>query len=96
MFIVGGICFVLISSINNFTPFKISLLGQMIIACLLITFIEFISGLIVNIFLNLNVWNYSSEKFNILGQVCLKASIAWFFLSLPAIYLGNFIKSFFN
>lgn len=96
MFIVGGICFVLISSINDLVPFKIPLLGQMLISCLLITFIEFLSGIIINIFLNLNVWNYSSEKFNLLGQICLKASVAWFFLSLPAIYLGNFIKSLFH
>ena len=96
MFIVGGICFVLISSINDLVPFKIPLLGQMLISCLLITFIEFLSGIIINIFLNLNVWNYSSEIFNHLGQICLKASVAWFFLSLPAIYLGNFIKSLFH
>ena len=96
MFIVGAICFVLLSSINDLVPFKIPLLGQMLISCLLITFIEFLSGIIINIFLNLNVWNYSSEKFNLLGQICLKASVAWFFLSLPAIYLGNFIKSLFH
>ena len=36
MFLVGGLCFVLISSLNEF-PFKISLVLQMIISCLLIT-----------------------------------------------------------
>ena len=92
MFLVGGLCFVLISSLNEF-PFKISLVLQMIISCLLITGIELITGIIVNIFLHLNVWDYSLEKFNFLGQICLKASITWFFLSLPGIYIGNFIKS---
>ena len=87
MFLVGGLCFVLISSLNEF-PFKISLVLQMIISCLLITGIELITGIIVNIFLHLNVWDYSLEKFNF-----LKASITWFFLSLPGIYIGNFIKS---
>ena len=82
MFLVGGLCFVLIS-----------LVLQMIISCLLITGIELITGIIVNIFLHLNVWDYSLEKFNFLGQICLKASITWFFLSLPGIYIGNFIKS---
>lgn len=92
MFLVGGLCFVLISFLNEF-PFKISLVLQMIISCLLITGIELITGIIVNIFLHLNVWDYSLEKFNFLGQICLKASITWFFLSLPGIYIGNFIKS---
>lgn len=95
MFIVGGICFILICSIDEFTTFKIPILVQMIIASILITSVELISGIIINIFLNLDVWDYSADKFNFLGQICLKASIAWFFLSLPAIYLGRFIKSFF-
>lgn len=94
MFIVGGLCFVLMSSLNEF-PFKIPLILQMVISCLLITGIELISGVIVNILFHLNVWDYSLEKFNFLGQICLKASIAWFFLSLPGIYMGNFIKSIF-
>lgn len=92
MFIVGGICFILISSLNEL-PFKMPIALQMFISCLLITGIELISGTIVNIFLHLNVWDYSLERFNFLGQICLKASIAWFFLSLPGIYIGNFIKS---
>ena len=96
MFIVGGICFILISSISELAPFKIPIVFQMLIACLLVTFVELISGIIINIFLNLNVWDYSSDKFNFLGQICLKASVAWFFLSLPAIYMANFITSLFK
>ncbi len=92
MFIVGGICFVFMSSLNEL-PFKIPLILQMFISCLFITGIELISGVILNIFLHLNVWDYSLNKFNFLGQICLKASIAWFFLSLPGIYMGNFLKS---
>lgn len=94
MFIVGGLCFLLISSLNEL-PFKMSLISKMFISCLLITSIELVSGIIINIFLNLNVWDYSLEKFNFLGQICFKASVCWFFLSLPAIYMSNFIKSFF-
>ncbi|WP_455543791.1 putative ABC transporter permease [Intestinibacter sp.] len=92
MFIVGGICFVFMSSLNEL-PFKIPLILQMFISCLFITGIELISGVILNIFLHLNVWDYSLNKFNFLGQICLKASISWFFLSLPGIYMGNFLKS---
>lgn len=96
MFIVGGICFILISSISEFAPFKIPIIMKMLISCILITLVELISGIIINIFLSLHVWDYSLNKFNFLGQICLKASIVWFFLSLPAIYLGDFIKSFFT
>ena len=95
MFIVGGFCFILVSSLNEF-PFEMPLVLQMLISCVLITGIELISGVIVNIFFHMNVWDYSLEKFNFLGQICLKASICWFFLSLPAIYMGNLIKSMFT
>lgn len=96
MFIVGGICLILISLISDLAPFKVPIIVQMIISSILITLIELISGIIINIFLNLHVWDYSSDKFNFLGQICLKASVTWFFLSLPAIYIANFIKSFFK
>lgn len=96
MFIVGGICFLLISSINDMFSFKLSLLSQMLIGSIIITSMELFSGIIINLLLKLNVWDYSYNRFNFLGQVCLQASITWFFLSLPAIYLGNFIKSVFN
>lgn len=95
MFIVGGLCFLLITFINEI-PLKLPILLQMAISCLLITSIELISGIILNISLHLNVWDYSLERFNFLGQVCLKASLCWLFLSLPAIYIGNFIKSKFT
>lgn len=96
MFIVGGICFVLICSINDIFSFKLPLISQMLIGSILVTSVELLSGIIINILLKLNVWDYSFNPFNFLGQVCLQASVAWFFLSLPAIYLGNFIKSVFH
>ena len=78
MFIVGGFCFILVSSLNEF-PFEMPLVLQMLISCLLITGIELISGVIVNIFFHMNVWDYSLEKFNFLGQICLKERIVCIF-----------------
>ena len=52
MFIVGGFCFILVSSLNEF-PFEMPLVLQMLISCLLITEIELISGVIVNIFFHI-------------------------------------------
>lgn len=92
MIIVGGICFLFVGSINHIFKCNLPLIFQMLISAIGITSIEFISGLIINVWLNLNVWDYSNQSFNLLGQVCLNYSIIWFFLSLIAIYLNHFIR----
>ena len=92
MLIVGGICFVLIGAINEFSNKEVPLLLQMILAVLIVDTIELISGIIINKVLLLNVWDYSNLRFNLLGQISLRSSIAWFFLSLLAIYMDDLLR----
>ena len=92
MIIVGGICFVLIGALNEFSNKEVPLLLQMIIAVLIVDTIELISGIIINKVLLLNVWDYSNLRFNLLGQISLRSSIAWFFLSLLAIYMDDLLR----
>lgn len=91
MFMVGAICFILIGAINEITP-KMPLLKQMLLSAIIITFIEFISGCILNIWLGLNIWDYSNEPFNLLGQINLKHTIYWFLLSSIGIVLDDYIR----
>ena len=91
MFMVGAICFILIGVINEITP-KMPLLKQMLLSAIIITFIEFISGCILNIWLGLNIWDYSDEPFNLLGQINLKHTIYWFLLSSVGIVLDDYIR----
>lgn len=91
MFMVGAICFILIGAINEITP-QMPLLKQMLLSAIIITFIEFISGCILNIWLGLNIWDYSNEPFNLLGQINLKHTIYWFLLSSIGIVLDDYIR----
>ena len=93
MFIIGGICFILIGIINEITP-KMPIVRQMILSAIIITAIEFISGCILNLWLGLNIWDYSNETFNLLGQISLKHTIYWFFLSCIGIILDDYIRYF--
>lgn len=93
MFLVGGICFILIGIINEITP-KMPLVRQMLLSSIIITVIEFISGCILNLWLGWNVWDYSDEFGNILGQICVKHSICWFLLSSIGIVLDDYIRYF--
>ena len=54
-----------------------------VIGTLVITPIEFLIGLIVNCRLNMNIWDYSNERFNILGQICPLYSMLWGILTMP-------------
>lgn len=91
MFLVGGLCFFLIGSLDEF-PNPPSLIYQAVLSSLLVTSIEFTSGVFLNIILNLKVWDYSQMPFNVMGQVCLTFSGLWFLLSIPAIYFEDFLR----
>lgn len=92
MFIVGGICFVFCGSINEMFEWDMALWKQILICAVGITIIELLSGIIINLIFRLNVWNYSNLPLNILGQICLPFTIAWFFLSAIAIVIDDWLR----
>lgn len=92
MFIVGGFCFLSVGLINELFEWDMPLIRQMLIAAVWVTIIEFDAGIILNGGYKLNIWDYSNMPFNIWGQVCLPYTILWFFLSLPAIILDDYLR----
>ncbi len=92
MVIVGGICFVLIGLINELFTFAIPLWLQGIISAIMVTAVEYVSGLILNVWLKLNIWDYSDLPFNLHGQVCLYYGILWIFISLGAVIFDDWLR----
>lgn len=92
MIIVGGICFLLIGSINEVFEWDMPLTHQMFYSSLMITLVELVSGVLLNGLFKLNVWDYSDMKFNFMGQICLLYSVLWFFLSAIAILLDDYLR----
>ena len=95
MYILGGICFIICGLYNEVLSWETPLVLQMFLGATSITILEFITGVIVNIILKLNVWDYSNMPFNILGQICLLFWFAWFFLSIIAIIVDDYIRYYF-
>ena len=62
------------------------------ICCIIITVLEFIFGVVLNIWLGLQIWDYSGMPLNIMGQICLPFTVAWYFLSAAAIILDDYIR----
>ena len=92
MVLVGGLCFLFCGSINEFMGWDMLIWKQMLACAAGITAIEFLSGYILNIILGLGIWDYSGVPFNILGQICLPFTAAWYILSLPAIVLDDYLR----
>jgi uncharacterized membrane protein len=91
MAVCGGLCFIICGVINERSR-CMPLVLQQLIAASGITVIEFISGSILNVWLGLNMWDYSNMPGNVLGQICPQFMILWFFLSAVGIILDDVIR----
>lgn len=89
MSILGGLSFIIIGLINEVVDKKMLIQKQMLLGCIVITSVELLCGMICNYWLKMNIWDYSNLPFNLYGQICLYASILWYFLSLFAIWLDD-------
>lgn len=93
MVLTGGAVFTVIYLLNLKLKSQ-SILPRCFLGCLIITTAEFIVGCIVNLALHMNVWDYSAEKYNVLGQICPLFSIGWFFICIPATLLAFSLKKY--
>ncbi len=61
----------------------------------LITAVELLLGIFFNLYLHLNLWDYSYDRFNFLGQICLKNCIYWYLLSIIIIWLDDALSYYY-
>lgn len=93
MFILGGVCFVIMGLLNEYKfVWQQSLIAQSFISAAVITVFEFITGCIVNLWLGWQVWDYSGLPFNLLGQICLYYFLLWIPLSIAGIILDDWLR----
>lgn len=97
MFVCGGLCFLFVGKYGSRkyicrdrtwkTYASIMLVG----ACI-ITGLEFVTGMIVNVILKWDVWDYSYMKYNLYGQICLAYTGLWSLLSFVCVYVYMLIE----
>ena len=92
MVLAGGICFTLMSVIAE-VFLERHLLFKAFLSALSITAVELIFGIIFNLSLGMNVWDYSQQPFNLLGQICPVFTLAWFVLSFLMLPFATLINS---
>ncbi len=92
MFFAGGLSSALIfSGCCVGKRKKMCLFRKCAIGSAIITAVEFLTGVVVNLWLRLKVWDYSALPCNLLGQVCLPFSLLWFLLTLPVLGVGTLL-----
>ena len=90
MLLTGGACFSLMYRIC--TRFCEPKWKKWIMCGVAITAVEFVTGGIVNVLMKWNVWDYSSHKLNLMGQICFLFSLLWVLVSIPATELCLYLQ----
>lgn len=91
MALTGGAVFTTLCILFQYAP---PMPVQMLyfLGAVVITSYELAVGVIVNLRLHWNVWDYSTLPLNFHGQICLVHSIFWYFTSIPAKYVYDRLK----
>lgn len=91
MFVVGGTVFLFCTyqgvEMKWTEPIWIQILRSTVFA----TSLEFITGIIVNKYLDLSVWDYTDQPFHLWGQICIPFIILFSGLISLAIPLGGMV-----
>lgn len=89
MLLCGGFCFTLMYFVSMSA---LPLWRKCLLSAAAITTVEFFTGCLVNLRLGWQVWDYSGQPGNLLGQVCPLFCFLWFLLSLPVLLLCGWLR----
>lgn len=91
MMIAGGLCFIIFSLVAEKFEGKHILIKASICA-LGVTAVEFVFGILFNLILKMNVWDYSNMPLNILGQICPLFTLMWAGIAIAFLPLADIIN----
>ena len=73
-------------------PWEMPLMVQSAVCGVAITVVEFVAGLIINVWLGMGVWDYSAMPGNIMGQVCPQFLAMWMILAAVGIVMLDWMR----
>lgn len=91
MFVLGGLCFLFFGIQGKMVAWEDPLWRQLLRCIIFVTAMEFITGIIVNKWLNFGVWDYTGQPFQLFGQICLPFIIIFSGLSVVGILLCGYL-----
>lgn len=75
-----------ISVLFTALPFRENPIWVYIVGALTATVLEYVTGVVMEAVFKVRYWDYSKQKFNFQGHICLSSTIAWGFLSLAMVF----------
>lgn len=67
-------------------PFREMPVAVYFVGLMAATLLELVTGIVMESLFKVRYWDYSNQKFNFMGHICLSSSIAWGFFSIAMIY----------
>lgn len=83
--LVLGVCLMPFYEKFGYTWYMIIIV--MLLGVLLADFVEYMTSLIMEKLFHARWWDYSNEKFNLHGRICLKHSVYWLLITFAFIYI---------
>ncbi|MCQ2480096.1 MAG: putative ABC transporter permease [Clostridia bacterium] len=91
MFLTGGVVFCCLYYVFDISCGENIIKGAFL-GSVIITTAEYAVGCVLNLGLNMRVWDYSAIPANLFGQICLKFSLGWFALSIFAFFIASLLR----
>lgn len=95
MVLTGGLCLWMLYRMDQCWEGEL-LVFRCVKGAVLITCLELVMGLLVNVLLDWEVWDYSRSPGNLLGQICPLYSLLWYFLCYPIFLLTRLLRNRFH
>ena len=68
-------------------PFEANVWALYFGGVIVVTVLEYVTGVLMETIFHAHWWDYSNQKFNFQGKICLSSSIAWGFFTLGLFYI---------
>ena len=81
MAFLGGISMIVIHFLNDERRSGALIFPLLILSTMFITACELLAGEILNVYLEMHIWNYKGMAYNFDGVICLSYTGYWFLLS---------------
>ncbi len=91
MFVLGGFCMLFFVIQGIWTKWREPLWRQVFWCTVFVTAGEFITGILVNKWMQWQVWDYSDQPFQLFGQICAPFTILFSGLCAVGIFLGAYL-----
>ena len=92
MLVVAILLTVAVERCGEQLPWNCPLWLQALCCAVLVTAVELVSGLFLNLWLGLDVWDYTDLPGNFLGQICPQYSAVWWVLCLAFIPMFDWLR----